>query len=172
MIRRPPRSTLFPYTTLFRSPEITVADICGESKHPLSVLPIEFAGNRRRTQVGKLIHQCLSPRRAAYRNIANIAERGHLRLWYLHLDLITNTRLRVSPIIRRDKTAGGGRRDNGRTDIIRGCAKLARDLSIHTNIDCGVMLRLFILKITKDRNCRQFLSHPFGLTPDLGLLTP
>src|SRR2546422_6373467 len=26
MIRRPPRSTLFPYTTLFRSPNLTVAD--------------------------------------------------------------------------------------------------------------------------------------------------
>src|SRR5207342_3788891 len=25
MIRRPPRSTLFPYTTLFRSPEVVVA---------------------------------------------------------------------------------------------------------------------------------------------------
>src|SRR3989454_6556104 len=25
MIRRPPRSTLFPYTTLFRSPEVTAA---------------------------------------------------------------------------------------------------------------------------------------------------
>src|SRR2546421_12269125 len=29
MIRRPPRSTLFPYTTLFRSPEGTRADACG-----------------------------------------------------------------------------------------------------------------------------------------------
>src|SRR5258708_12948245 len=27
MIRRPPRSTLFPYTTLFRSPEFVTADM-------------------------------------------------------------------------------------------------------------------------------------------------
>src|SRR3712207_8814662 len=27
MIRRPPRSTLFPYTTLFRSPDVLVADL-------------------------------------------------------------------------------------------------------------------------------------------------
>src|SRR5258708_11320023 len=27
MIRRPPRSTLFPYTTLFRSGKVTVADV-------------------------------------------------------------------------------------------------------------------------------------------------
>src|SRR5256885_12182234 len=29
MIRRPPRSTLFPYTTLFRSPERHVVPLCG-----------------------------------------------------------------------------------------------------------------------------------------------
>src|SRR3712207_7851017 len=29
MIRRPPRSTLFPYTTLFRSDEIPVQDVVG-----------------------------------------------------------------------------------------------------------------------------------------------
>src|SRR2546429_3201780 len=31
MIRRPPRSTLFPYTTLFRSPAGAVAAIVGEN---------------------------------------------------------------------------------------------------------------------------------------------
>src|SRR2546428_3881307 len=30
MIRRPPRSTLFPFTSLFRSPHISGADPCGE----------------------------------------------------------------------------------------------------------------------------------------------
>src|SRR3712207_1962601 len=29
MIRRPPRSTLFPYTTLFRSPDLTPKDVTG-----------------------------------------------------------------------------------------------------------------------------------------------
>src|SRR2546425_6568531 len=29
MIRRPPRSTLFPYTTLFRSTQVTPAEIAG-----------------------------------------------------------------------------------------------------------------------------------------------
>src|SRR5256885_16146900 len=33
MIRRPPRSTLFPYTTLFRSPETAAAQINGFSRH-------------------------------------------------------------------------------------------------------------------------------------------
>src|SRR5438874_6308691 len=30
MIRRPPRSTLFPYTTLFRSPLVEVGDVRGD----------------------------------------------------------------------------------------------------------------------------------------------
>src|SRR2546422_8565241 len=30
MIRRPPRSTLFPYTTLFRSPDCVVKTLCTE----------------------------------------------------------------------------------------------------------------------------------------------
>src|SRR2546423_11778674 len=33
MIRRPPRSTLFPYTTLFRSPKVLVAGENGVSRY-------------------------------------------------------------------------------------------------------------------------------------------
>src|SRR3712207_7940678 len=33
MIRRPPRSTLFPYTTLFRSDDLTRADVDGDIGH-------------------------------------------------------------------------------------------------------------------------------------------
>src|SRR3712207_6883661 len=33
MIRRPPRSTLFPYTTLFRSSDRVVAEVARERKH-------------------------------------------------------------------------------------------------------------------------------------------
>src|SRR5256885_4099219 len=43
MIRRPPRSTLFPYTTLFRSQRSHLADEKGD-QHPVDtrVLPAEF----------------------------------------------------------------------------------------------------------------------------------
>src|SRR3712207_7135049 len=47
MIRRPPRSTLFPYTTLFRSPQV-VRDRVGEGlKLPVDVrkLPAGVLGN-------------------------------------------------------------------------------------------------------------------------------
>src|SRR3989475_10825363 len=43
MIRRPPRSTLFPYTTLFRSPELRVADVLD----PAAVLSVVQRRRRR-----------------------------------------------------------------------------------------------------------------------------
>src|SRR5260221_7179863 len=58
MIRRPPRSTLFPYTTLFRSedqPEIHVGrrQIRAQRDGPLKGLPrvIEFPGDRKSTRL-------------------------------------------------------------------------------------------------------------------------
>src|SRR3712207_7420267 len=39
MIRRPPRSTLFPYTTLFRSPPRRA---CTSSNRPLTVVKLAF----------------------------------------------------------------------------------------------------------------------------------
>src|SRR3712207_8277493 len=35
MIRRPPRSTLFPYTTLFRSPLVEQVPVLGDARDPL-----------------------------------------------------------------------------------------------------------------------------------------
>src|SRR5256885_9511638 len=56
MIRRPPRSTLFPYTTLFRSEELPVENAPGRSRrrretHPRLRLPPPRPGTRRRQQV-------------------------------------------------------------------------------------------------------------------------
>src|SRR3712207_7804229 len=38
MIRRPPRSTLFPYTTLFRSPNDTRRHKCNKVRPPMKIL--------------------------------------------------------------------------------------------------------------------------------------
>src|SRR2546427_9998502 len=38
MIRRPPRSTLFPYTTLFRSPKVMITVRSGHSKEVLEMV--------------------------------------------------------------------------------------------------------------------------------------
>src|SRR5258705_3220821 len=42
MIRRPPRSTLFPYTTLFRSSIILIISICSANLSPLVVQLVGF----------------------------------------------------------------------------------------------------------------------------------
>src|SRR5437899_9100164 len=46
MIRRPPRSTLFPYTTLFRSPSHTFRVDCAHAQCP----PGSFPSRRRRSE--------------------------------------------------------------------------------------------------------------------------
>src|SRR5256885_3847328 len=49
MIRRPPRSTLFPYTTLFRSAPVTAADgVVGVQRGALDFC-VQPSGPRRRT---------------------------------------------------------------------------------------------------------------------------
>src|SRR2546430_7628662 len=57
MIRRPPRSTLFPYTTLFRSPStpesLTAANNCARpssSKHNAK-FPVKFETDRKSTRL-------------------------------------------------------------------------------------------------------------------------
>src|SRR2546422_3295764 len=69
MIRRPPRSTLFPYTTLFRSgeePPLVVDPLSGYSSPHGNLLPYQPAGGKAvvpfvRVLVGKLEHHGISP---------------------------------------------------------------------------------------------------------------
>src|SRR3712207_8642425 len=46
MIRRPPRSTLFPYTTLFRSCETSSLRIYNHSVHSTSLVPFLPSGRK------------------------------------------------------------------------------------------------------------------------------
>src|SRR5947209_10966698 len=59
MTRRPPRSTLFPYTTLFRSPQI----VLDHSEPEVARVRIARAGERRRP--------------AGERHLARLIESGH-----------------------------------------------------------------------------------------------
>src|SRR3712207_9345053 len=52
MIRRPPRSTLFPYTTLFRSPCLTMNTLFYLVIYDL---PDTKAANKRRTRLHKML---------------------------------------------------------------------------------------------------------------------
>src|SRR5690242_21432997 len=70
MIRRPPRSTLFPYTTLFRSPGV---EQCGQARHERERVP-EPAGRHaplRALRLG-LLEKALD---ATDRSVARLPER-------------------------------------------------------------------------------------------------
>src|SRR3989475_6127706 len=58
MIRRPPRSTLFPYTTLFRSPQIDIAHIVSPS--PLTPLGSKGLGESSSMTVPAVIANAVS----------------------------------------------------------------------------------------------------------------
>src|SRR3712207_8421644 len=57
MIRRPPRSTLFPYTTLFRSPTVWVVSLSEHKFIPASLTPAlsRQYGLRSLSEVGNLV---------------------------------------------------------------------------------------------------------------------
>src|SRR3712207_8688980 len=70
MIRRPPRSTLFPYTTLFRSDEGTVAHELSRDRGNYRGQPSTAAGASCSTRATEVI-RCtakvrFSPRRSSY----------------------------------------------------------------------------------------------------------
>src|SRR2546425_8873776 len=52
MIRRPPRSTLFPYTTLFRSLKAEARELISAASIPASTRPLIPSGKSRVTSVG------------------------------------------------------------------------------------------------------------------------
>src|SRR3712207_7354199 len=55
MIRRPPRSTLFPYTTLFRSADVVVGDQDAELEHGLEQVDLgRLGGLLERQRAGHL----------------------------------------------------------------------------------------------------------------------
>src|SRR2546427_8408395 len=53
MIRRPPRSTLFPYTTLFRSPLRQQGDLRGRTRDPVHGTPLPPGAGLRRAPAGR-----------------------------------------------------------------------------------------------------------------------
>src|SRR5256885_12172785 len=56
MIRRPPRSTLFPYTTLFRSACSTPCGPCCSPAGACSTAPTRSSGKRARHRFKRLLH--------------------------------------------------------------------------------------------------------------------
>src|SRR5256885_7839602 len=99
MIRRPPRSTLFPYTTLFRSISTELADIFSSNclkngllpvtvDEPTSAWLIEHPG----AQVTLDVHACTLDRKSTRLNSSHLVisyavfclKKKNLHLYYLH----------------------------------------------------------------------------------------
>src|SRR3712207_7044711 len=56
MIRRPPRSTLFPYTTLFRSKLVQHMRQCGDVERLVSKIPLKKINPRELLQLARSLH--------------------------------------------------------------------------------------------------------------------
>src|SRR3712207_8949662 len=56
MIRRPPRSTLFPYTTLFRS-DLSPTGESDEHRHPVAAVILFDADNQRLLDFGEILNR-------------------------------------------------------------------------------------------------------------------
>src|SRR2546426_4603639 len=82
MIRRPPRSTLFPYTTLFRSWPLD--DGCRPATHPVTLLAVEVpqVEGRARCDAGL---EARAEARHAKRNLRGDLDRKSTRLNSSHL---------------------------------------------------------------------------------------
>src|SRR3712207_7577368 len=74
MIRRPPRSTLFPYTTLFRSARVVVE---AEHVRPADAVEDGDPGLRRRQHVAVRLHPDLEA--SPGRPIAEVGDVGEVR---------------------------------------------------------------------------------------------
>src|SRR3712207_9479923 len=75
MIRRPPRSTLFPYTTLFRS--LTHATGISHAYYEVLVALSETEG--RMMRMSELADRCLSSRSRLSHAVSRLEERGWVR---------------------------------------------------------------------------------------------
>src|SRR2546425_11130694 len=93
MIRRPPRSTLFPYTTLFRS--LLSCELDDQAAAPRDLLH----GPRRAELVDAAAHDPLRP-------LDRIGAIGHGPLTLIHFEREVDSALQVEPEVDRDASHG------------------------------------------------------------------
>src|SRR5215472_2080220 len=85
-------------------------------------------------------------------DVGDVLNRCDLRLWQFDLYLISNSRPWIGPIIGRDKTAGGGSRDERASDLLYAHSKLTGKLAVHFDFDARVIERLLELQVAQYRN--------------------
>ena len=151
-------------------PKIAPSEICRQHQHPQSVLPVKFARNCAGTKVRNLTYEGSSAGCAAHRDIADVSEGGHLRLWDLHLYLIADSGSRIAPIAWRYEAAGPGCSNDSRSNRICGRTELTCHGAIYTDIDRRVVLRLLIFKVSQLGNSSEPLTHTFRITCHIRIL--
>src|SRR5260370_32312022 len=103
MIRRPPRSTLFPYTTLFRS---TLVVLAGPAVMPSGPLPVVGVGNSVILPCLGVMRPILSPRPSVNQRLATRSRsEEHTSELQSHLNLVCRLLLEKKKHARRRHAA-------------------------------------------------------------------
>ena len=98
-------------------------------------------------------------------NPLNVLDRGHLRLGNLHLDLISDTGFRVSPVIGNDKPAR--RRCGEERAAYAGCghSQLPGTFPVNVDVHARIVERFVVLKVAECVNLGEFAANLFGERP-------
>src|SRR5690242_15858710 len=94
-----------------------------------------------------------------HRHMLQVLNGGHLRLWNLHLNLVSHSGLRVSPVIRRDETARRCRRQKRATDSVDGHAQLSGTFPIYIDVNAWIVQWFVILQITESADASQLRAN-------------
>src|SRR3712207_7383631 len=79
MIRRPPRSTLFPYTTLFRSPQVSIkAKLVFVDRTDIEELGIKYDLGNQNQFFNKLVQRCCDPETRSEEHTSELQSRQYL----------------------------------------------------------------------------------------------
>src|SRR3712207_7461582 len=88
MIRRPPRSTLFPYTTLFRSERVGVQHAVALEDHARQVLQVDLVDDpRARRHAAELLEGLLTPLEQPVALAVALVDRKSTRLNSSHANI-------------------------------------------------------------------------------------
>src|SRR5689334_17501730 len=101
-------------------------------------------------------------RAQCYRNVFDILNRGHVRLWNLDLDLICNARSRVSPIVWRDEPARRSCRQERPAHDGSRYAKLSGPLAVYVDVDARIVQRFVVLQVPQRWNLCDLRSEFCG----------
>ena len=108
---------------------------------------------------GNVAQQNRLPIPVHHRKVLRLFHRVHFRLWNLHLNLISHSAVRVSPIIRHHKPARGSRRYQRTRHFGHLHPHQPGPFAVHSHIDRRIVQRLAELHVAQRRNFLQLLPN-------------